>query len=604
MSTPPTPLELAGRGLWIFPVDHPELAVCAGVKTSTHDPLKCTDRGKHPANKWGTGATKAPANIATMFSGNPRNVGIHCGKSGLLVADEDAEGEFQRFCDDHKVTIPVTYTVTTAKGKHWYFRDTENGRLGNHEGAFSDYAINIRSGEGFVVGPGSTHATGVVYTENGVREIAELPAWMVRAIDKGKERPKNDQGQYEGFTLPNPIPFRNRDNVFIAYAGHLLALDVPRWEAELLMKAAWGTAENSPTDYYPLEQALEKLDRYEPGRSPGYEKRFKNGQEPDDGQDPTKIDARYLALRGQLLDIDGLRNITPPEPLVADWMFKNTLVWFSGAPGHAKSFGAVDVACCVATGTPWHGHQVAQGPVLYLIAEGAAGLSQRVDAWATANDTKVTGITFLPVPVQIGKPDTVDVAAFTMLLKDIRPALAIIDTQARVTVGSEENSSKDMGMFVDVLETLRAVTEATILTVHHTPRNGENLRGSTALEGAASTIIHFAKDGDEVELTNKKQKDAPEQPKMKLTLADTGESAALFSDAPRSTSVGPNEQRILDVLADYRDRECPATELKEAVNIGGSFHRARNKLLNQGRILLRVDGRSKLYRLADPDANA
>jgi putative DNA primase/helicase len=45
----------------------------------------------------------------------------------------------------------------------------------------------------------------------------------------------------------------------------------------------------------------------------------------------------------------------------------------------AKSFIAVDLACCVATGTQWRSHQVERGKVLYLIAEGTSGLFLRVD---------------------------------------------------------------------------------------------------------------------------------------------------------------------------------------------------------------------------------
>ena len=109
--------------------------------------------------------------------------------------------------------------------------------------------------------------------------------------------------------------------------------------------------------------------------------------------------------------------------------------------------------------------------------------------------------------------------------------------------------------------------------------------------------------GDDIELTNQKQKDAPIQEPKHLTLYTTGRSAALFSDLPTNQhKVGTNEQRILDVLANYRERWCSATELKEATDIASSsFHRARENLLNKRRILLKVEGRSKLYRLPAED---
>jgi hypothetical protein len=52
--------------------------------------------------------------------------------------------------------------------------------------------------------------------------------------------------------------------------------------------------------------------------------------------------------------------------------------------------------------------------VLYLIAEGASGFSDRIETWEMYNNADATGCTFLPVPIQFIKE--VDVAAFGLLL--------------------------------------------------------------------------------------------------------------------------------------------------------------------------------------------
>ena len=62
---------------------------------------------------------------------------------------------------------------------------------------------------------------------------------------------------------------------------------------------------------------------------------------------------------------------------------------------------------------------------------------------------EVDGLAFLPVPVSLADP--LDVSAVSVLLADLRPVLVIIDTQARVTLGLDENSSRDMGRFVEML---------------------------------------------------------------------------------------------------------------------------------------------------------
>jgi AAA domain len=118
-------------------------------------------------------------------------------------------------------------------------------------------------------------------------------------------------------------------------------------------------------------------------------------------QPQPEIDARYLQLVSKLLDSDGLATLTPPQPLVEGWLYKDSLAWIQGKWGNGKSFTVLDIGCCVATGTPWQGHAVQQGTVLYLIAEGASGLRQRKDAWEIANERKATGIIYLPMPVQL-----------------------------------------------------------------------------------------------------------------------------------------------------------------------------------------------------------
>lgn len=320
-------------------------------------------------------------------------------------------------------------------------------------------------------------------------------------------------------------------------------------------------------------------------------------EEAADDTDRVKLRADELRLR--LLDAAGLRNVPPPEPLVAGYLYRDSLAWLGGKPGHGKTFAAVDLACCVGTGRPWHGHETAPGAVLYVIAEGVSGLGRRVDAWSLANGTPVDNVRFLPVAVQL--MESLDVAALSQLLADLRPALVILDTQARVTVGAEENSSRDMGRFVDALERLRYESGACLLVAHHEPRNGENLRGSTALEGAATSIIRAAKDGRVVTVTNPKQKDAPEQPPMTLALTPVGGSAILSHEAVGLVALGTeSELTLLTVLRDaFGTRGATKTELREAADQAKStFYRSVGALVNKGLVIERREGRSTIYTLA------
>lgn len=95
------------------------------------------------------------------------------------------------------------------------------------------------------------------------------------------------------------------------------------------------------------------------------------------------------------------------------------------------------------------------------------------------------------------------------LVAELQPTLILLDTQARITVGMEENAAKDMGEFVDKLERLRRASGACVLIVHHMGRNGEHMRGSTALEGAATTILQASKEDNEITVSCEKQRTPP-----------------------------------------------------------------------------------------------
>ena len=309
-----------------------------------------------------------------------------------------------------------------------------------------------------------------------------------------------------------------------------------------------------------------------------------------------RVKVRADLLRGQLLDVEGLATIPPAVPLVEDWLMTNSLAWLGGKPGHAKTFVAIELGCCVATGLPWHGHRASQGRVLYVIAEGASGLGRRVDSWALDHGTRPADIRFLPVPVKLLEP--VDVFAFTLLLGDLHPDLVIIDTQARVTVGAEENSSRDMGRFVETLEALRRASGACILVVHHEPRNAENLRGSTALEGAATTILRAHKDGPLVTVANTKQKDHEESPDLLLALTPIAQSCVLSHEGVGILSqLTASENELLTVLWDsFGTGGATKTEFKEASEMPKStFYRTANSLVSKGKVVAQKEGRSTRY---------
>lgn len=227
----------------------------------------------------------------------------------------------------------------------------------------------------------------------------------------------------------------------------------------------------------------------------------------------------------ELLTEERLAEIAPPTWLVEGWLATDSLARINGPSGHGKSFLAVELACCVATGTAWHGHAVREGLVVLVAAEGASGVRQRVEAWKGRNGVeRVERLLVLPSPVQVTAGEWASLVAH---LAGLRPALVILDTQARVSVGLDENSATEMGEFVDGLEALRVATGACVNVVHHRGLKGSEGRGSSAVKGAMTTEMDVTRSGTTVTIACRKQKDAPEPETKTAQLSASAESAVL-----------------------------------------------------------------------------
>lgn len=234
-------------------------------------------------------------------------------------------------------------------------------------------------------------------------------------------------------------------------------------------------------------------------------------------------------LLGEFLTVDQMLARPAPRPLIMDVLDLDSEAWLIGPPGSRKSFVSLDMARCVATGTAWQGKRVRQGLVVYIVAEGVSGMSLRVKA-SVEHHGQMGDIRILPRPVQVR--DAVAWEVLVAACKRLAPALVIIDTQARVTVGMEENSSTEMGHYVEAIRRIREATGACVLTIHHSGRNGTDARGSSAIDGAQGTELRVRVDGEKSQLRGSllmdKQKDMAESEAgiaLQFAVVDMGQDA-------------------------------------------------------------------------------
>ena len=201
--------------------------------------------------------------------------------------------------------------------------------------------------------------------------------------------------------------------------------------------------------------------------------------------------------------------------LVEDMLFRGDLTLLVGKEAVGKSFIAIDLATCLATGRRWAGQNVRQCGVLYLALEGERGIAQRFIAQVEKHKTdfKNQGI-----PLAFGNP-TLDLChpnAEEVLLNAISdfkadfnrtPGLIIIDTLAQA-FGGDENSSEFMRACLKSLKAVTRKTGITFLLIHHFGKDRKNgPRGHSSLAAACDTIFNLEKEEDGIVLKEQKQKD-------------------------------------------------------------------------------------------------
>ena len=187
------------------------------------------------------------------------------------------------------------------------------------------------------------------------------------------------------------------------------------------------------------------------------------------------------------------------------------MVMLFGPPSGGKSFIALDMGLSISRGVSWRDLRVRQGRVVYIAAEGAAGVDDRLTAYCEYHGVKRDDVDLFIIP----HAPNLMLAPVTKQLIDavvsFSPSLIILDTWARVTSGGDENSAKDMGIALANCKRLHLSTSATVMIIHHTGKDAEKgARGSSVFLGAADTMLEIRRNADERVLTVTKQKDGVE----------------------------------------------------------------------------------------------
>lgn len=138
--------------------------------------------------EWQKKATTDAAQIAQWFA---TNSGFNTGAvakavvGGFWFLDCDIAGLKERIESETGQTMPRTLTVETSRNRrHYYFKQTaESAAMGNiGKGDLTEGLFDAQVNNKYVVGPGSIHPSGSVYTLVDDAEIVEAPSWLIKWI--------------------------------------------------------------------------------------------------------------------------------------------------------------------------------------------------------------------------------------------------------------------------------------------------------------------------------------------------------------------------------------------------------------------------------------
>lgn len=566
------------------------------------------------------------------------NVGVPTGvESGIVVIDVDDLAAL-----DLLPPMPSTLRLATGRGLHFVYRHP--GFEVRNSASRIAPGVDVRGDGGYIVAPGSTHPNGKPYLVVDPSPIAECPDWLIGMLRD--ERPSRDAPA----VLP-PSASRERSATAVHPSPYgLAALDAEIESLRLATEgtrndalnraafALYGLVKGGELAQAIVDEALELAARSiglgeretaktlrsaflsaEPRRAPenaeeqalrsdllGLDPRESPGRilEPEttEPEEPRAVDL----LRARLVGVDDLLSMRPPEFLVEDLLVRDTLAVLYGKPGSRKTFLALDWALCVSSGSWWKGCEVGEpGSVLYVAAEGVAGLGRRVRSWSEANRVGVESlgaISWFPQSVSLLGLD--QVVLVEELAAEVRFDLIVVDTLARCMVGGDENSALDMGRAVYALDRIRRASGACVLAVHHDTKDGGTPRGSSALIGAADTIVHTLAEGDRTTVSIEKQKDSEAAPDLALYAVPSGESITL--ERVPQTTTDPRTV-VVETLAALRDVEgrsgvSRSVWRKAAAEIGvaeSTFYRHVGSLEDEGYVSGSGRGPARIFQTTE-----
>lgn len=282
-----------------------------------------------------------------------------------------------------------------------------------------------------------------------------------------------------------------------------------------------------------------------------------------------------------LLHASELKNLPKVSWIIPKQIQAYGLNVIYGMSGLGKSFLALNYAL-----------QVSQtNPVIYMAGEGVYGYENRIKAWEIHNKKNRANLYICTGAVSLLDED--DFQTFLQQSEPIKPVMVIVDTLSRSMAGADENSTRDMGLFIRACDQIKNHLGCAVVLVHHVSNKSatNTERGSSALRGAADVMIRVSGVGDDIAVEFSKVKDESPLPeafyrlvKVNWMEGDSENASLVFVESERviQTQEDPltnNQQKILRVLSEVFQMGATVADVAMETGIPRpSVHRTMNDL--------------------------
>jgi hypothetical protein len=466
-----------------------------------------------------TAATRDPAVIRRWFATRPRmNYGVD--QSGCVVIDIDmknganGEADWLALCATNDIPDVPTFEVETpSPGRHLWYTLFD---CGQHDLAAG---INVRSNNGYVVGPGS-EIDGKAYRIVADNDPAPMPpelAQILRPSGKRADGASEVIGALDTPAalsraaiylagLPDPEP-HSRNNAGYKIAARLKDFGLSADVMAAMLDEAWNKRNSDPLDYAEIESIVENVNRY--GQNPAGVRLVENDLEPVPAdllqQDAAPAEDDEPILKPLNTDFD-IRDLPRRNWVVWDMLEAGQLTGLAAPPSAGKSTLALAIAVGIAAGDlSALGLKLGRprAPVVWVSMEESEKETQ-ARLWGACEtmgvDRKdITGwihvLTKQSLKLAVRSPETRTIMP-SKACKKISDYITEVGAKMFVLdplVELHEASENDNGELAKVMAIFRGIarsTQAAGLISHHTRKGatadgaiGDNIRGGSSFLG-------------------------------------------------------------------------------------------------------------------------